>query len=60
MTSCRSNEPNLRISWVTFAIINWFRRSDIKYGKQADTSADDESVGENSPFPSVFNDHKND
>jgi len=44
MPSSYSNNPNLRVGGITFGIENRFRRPDIKYRKQADTSADKVSV----------------
>jgi hypothetical protein len=54
MARSRSKEPNLAISEVAFAIKNRFRRPDIKYRKQADTDADEESVDDDCPFPFVL------
>jgi len=54
MTSSRSKVPNHGISGVAIGIENRFPRPDIKYRKQADTGADEESADDDTPFPFIL------
>jgi len=54
MTSSRSKKPNLGISGVAFSIKHRFRRPDIKHRKETDTGAEEESIDDNSPLPSIL------
>lgn len=46
--------PDFRIGEVGLAIENRFRCSDIKHGERTDTTADEESAGNDTPFPFIL------